>query len=115
MLDRRALGDDRIFRGFDLALPAEEPGDAAVRDLAAQLCTKPESVTVLMLHRHLDRALQIFPGTPVVHMLRDPRDVARSCIGMGWAGDVYHGVDGWIDTERGWDRAAPLLGEAPGF
>jgi hypothetical protein len=47
--------------------------------------------------------------------LRDPRDVARSAIGMGWAGNVFHGLGSWIDTEDGWSvaiaRNRPLVHE----
>jgi hypothetical protein len=41
-----------------------------------------------------------------VHLLRDPRAVARSAIGMGWAGNVYHGIDHWIASERDFERLA---------
>lgn len=37
--------------------------------------------------------------------MRDPRDVALSSIGMGWASSVYYGVDHWLDSERSWDGA----------
>jgi hypothetical protein len=42
-------------------------------------------------------------------MLRDPRDVGRSSIGMGWAGNSYYGIDHWLFSEREWDEAAPDL------
>jgi len=57
-----------------------------------------------MLHRGLSRALDEFPEMRVIHLLRDPRDVARSSIGMGWAGHVYYGVDHWMQTEDEWQR-----------
>ena len=66
---------------------------------------------VLMLHRGLDRLLDLYPEARIVHMLRDPRDVARSSIGMGWAGHVYFGVDHWIKTERGWGRCLHRIPE----
>jgi hypothetical protein len=37
-------------------------------------------------------------------LLRDPRDVARSAIGMGWVGHVYFGVDIWIEAEKSWNQ-----------
>jgi hypothetical protein len=52
---------------------------------------------------------EILPECKVIHMLRDPRDVARSSIGMGWAGNSYYGVDHWIGTEREWAQVAPRL------
>lgn len=59
---------------------------------------------ILMLHHHLDRVLEVHPDIRFIHFLRDPRDVARSSIGMGWAGTVYHGVAHWMETEGDWNR-----------
>lgn len=54
------------------------------------------------VHRHFDRLLQIWPNAKFIHIVRDGRDVARSCIGMGWAGNIWTGVDGWIEAEVLW-------------
>jgi len=51
------------------------------------------------VHRHFDRLLKIWPDARFVHLLRDGRDVARSVIDMGWAGNVYTGCDRWIEAE----------------
>lgn len=61
------------------------------------------------IHRHFDRAYLLFPDAKYIHLLRDPRDVARSSIGMNWAGNVYYGVDHWFDTEKSWDKLSLLL------
>ncbi len=63
----------------------------------------------LNVHRNFDRAYYLFPNAKYIHLLRDPRDVARSSIGMNWAGNVYYGVDHWIDTEKSWDRLKQRL------
>ncbi len=60
------------------------------------------------LHRHVNRVLTILPTARLIHMLRDPRDVARSSIAMGWAGSLYHGVGHWIGTETDWDAVVKL-------
>ena len=54
------------------------------------------------VHRHFDRLLQIWPNAKFIHIVRDGRDVARSCIGMGWAGNVWTGIDRWIEAENLW-------------
>lgn len=54
------------------------------------------------VHRHFDRLLRIWPDARFIHIVRDGRDVARSCIGMGWAGNVWTGVERWIEAERLW-------------
>jgi hypothetical protein len=55
-------------------------------------------------HRHFDKLLRVWPDARFIHILRDPRDVALSCIQMGWAGNVWYAVDRWIEAEESWDR-----------
>jgi hypothetical protein len=54
------------------------------------------------VHRHFDNVLSIWPDARFIHIVRDGRDVARSCIGMGWAGNVWTGVQRWVEAERLW-------------
>ena len=54
------------------------------------------------VHRHFDRLLRIWPDAKFIHIVRDGRDVARSCIGMGWAGNVWTGIERWIEAENLW-------------
>lgn len=54
------------------------------------------------VHRHFDRLLAIWPNARFIHILRDARDVARSCIGMNWAGNVWTGVERWLEAEQLW-------------
>jgi len=60
-------------------------------------------------HKHFDRLLRIWPHARFVHLVRDGRDVARSCIGMGWAGNVWHGADRWITAEELWASLVPVV------
>jgi hypothetical protein len=61
------------------------------------------------VHHHFDRLLDIWPDARFIRMRRDPRDVARSTIGMGWAGNVYHGADIWIEAFKTWQRLKSRL------
>lgn len=109
-LDRAALADDRIFKSSGLAIPDTSDGAEAFWDMVRQSTKdRPDQCLVLVLHRHLKELLEIFPEVPIVHLVRDPRDVARSSIGMGWAGNTYYGVDHWLKTEQGWDDEAGRL------
>ncbi|MGL5795515.1 MAG: sulfotransferase family protein [Waterburya sp.] len=54
------------------------------------------------VHRHFDKLLRIWPDARFIHIIRDGRDVARSCIGMGWAGNVWTGIERWIEAETLW-------------
>ncbi len=106
VLDRRALDTTRIFHASGLTLPETTDGRAGFADLLAQQDPGPDKVLVLVMHRKLDLLLDLMPDVRIVHFLRDPRDVARSSIGMGWAGNTWYGIHHWIKTEKQWDRAA---------
>jgi hypothetical protein len=56
------------------------------------------------VHRHFDRLLWIWPDARFIHLVRDGRDVARSTIEMGWAGNYWTGVVPWIEAEELWLR-----------
>ena len=100
---RHWLSTNRIFQATHLELDASLGFVDQVRDLVAQV-SREGALTALSIHRHFDKVPLVFPDARFIHLLRDPRDVARSSIGMGWAGHVYHGVNHWIDTERSWDK-----------
>ncbi len=110
--DRTALAADRMFRAQNIDLPRGLDGPALFDALLAALAAKGEGQLCLTLHRGLPAMLAQRPGTRVVHLLRDPRDVARSTIAMGWRGTLYHAVGQWMDTERDWDRACASLDPA---
>jgi hypothetical protein len=58
------------------------------------------------VHRHFDQLLRIWPDARFIHLIRDGRDVARSCIGMGWAGNVWTGSKRWLEAEQLWTKMA---------
>jgi len=61
------------------------------------------------VHRSFDRLLHIWPDARFLHIIRDPRDVARSVIGMGWAGNVWTGLAKWLEAEQCWNRLQARL------
>lgn len=109
--DLEALRLDRIFRARGLHLPPGLDGLDLLAEMLAQLSAGAPGRTSLNIHRHPDRLAAACPEARVVHLVRDPRDVARSSIGMGWAGTLFHGVGHWIGTEEAWARAAPAFPE----
>lgn len=81
--------------------------DRLCRHVAA---LRPEGKTLaLCLHRDFVTAREVFPSARFLHLLRDPRDCARSAMAMGWAGNVYHGLGPWLRAEESWDRVQPQL------
>ncbi len=69
-----------------------------------------KSIIGATVHHHIDRIQHLWPAARYIHLLRDGRDVARSCMSMGWAGNMYHAVERWIDAEQTWER---LRGKIP--
>jgi hypothetical protein len=63
----------------------------------------PKQIVGATVHRHCDRLLHVWNQARFIHIVRDPRDVASSCIGMGWAGNVWAGVRLWLEAEQLWD------------
>ncbi|RKZ40980.1 MAG: sulfotransferase, partial [Gammaproteobacteria bacterium] len=61
------------------------------------------------VHHHFDRLLRIWPQAKFIHIIRDGRDVARSNITMGWAGNIFIGVDLWIKAEQLWQKLSIQL------
>lgn len=107
-LDRDALKASRIFRQSGLTLPETANGtDALAQMLREDRAASDKPVHILILHRDIAKIRRLFPDARYVHLLRDPRDVARSSIGMGWAGNTWHGVDHWIHTEASWQQNRP--------
>lgn len=101
------LREDRIFQSQTLDIPNGLDGVALLDSFLAQLQAKGDGIFTLNIHRGISHVAEILPECKVVHMLRDPRDVARSSIGMGWVGNSYYGIDHWLASEREWDESAP--------
>ena len=110
--DREALAEDRVFQAGGLRMPDDRDGAVALRDMVAQI-GRDGRIPVLMLHRRMDVAGTLMPDAAVIRFTRDPRDSARSAIGMGWAGSVYFGVEPWMRTERAWQDYAAGRPSAP--
>lgn len=106
-LDRAGLELDRVFRSSRLAMPTGEGAETFADFLRQQ--EKDDSTLVLVIHREFERLLDLVPDLRIIHLLRDPRDVARSSIGLGWAGSTWYGVDHWIGTETQWNRVSSRL------
>lgn len=109
VIDRSNLLLDRVFISQELICPETSDAQAAVGDMIAQLRNKSDGKLVLMIHRNLTAATALLHNPLIVHLIRDPRDVAASSIGMGWSGNVYYGADHWINTEREWAIISPTF------
>ncbi|TWT97600.1 Sulfotransferase domain protein [Botrimarina colliarenosi] len=61
------------------------------------------------VHHGFEKLPYVWPEARYIHLSRDGRDVARSCIAMGWAGNMYCAADRWVEAEKEWRRMAERL------
>ena len=60
-----------------------------------------------VVHFHFDRLVHLWPEARFIHFLRDGRDATRSAVGMGWAKDLWHAANRWVNAEQTWARMLP--------
>ncbi|MBN2759564.1 MAG: sulfotransferase [Rhodobacteraceae bacterium] len=107
--DKVALASDRMFTAQAIEIPNDLDGLDLMDALLMRLAAKSRGLLCVSMHRDLPLALQLLPGARVIHLLRDPRDVARSSVEMGWAGTLYHAGEHWVRSELEWERARAAL------
>lgn len=95
------LDKSRIFKSKHLKIDNALNFQDLITSFTTQLSER-DQVLALNVHRNFNRIPALFPDAKYVHLLRDPRDVARSSKEMGWRGNVFYGVDHWINTELSW-------------
>jgi hypothetical protein len=89
--------------GFALDPSLDFPGLA--RDfLRQQRARDGRELVGAVVHHHFDELPRIWPRARFIHLLRDPRDVARSWIEMGFAGNAWSGAGGWLAATEAWSR-----------
>src|SRR5262249_39339240 len=101
-----AMSTDRVFKHAGEVIPNQTTDFPALARGFLRERQKKSNKPVIgaTLHRNMDRALYIWPDARLIHMVRDPRDVSRSIVAMGWAGNTWVAADRWIDAEVRWDR-----------
>lgn len=106
----RYLAYHRIFAtsGFELDATTSYP-ELVDGFLASRQAASGSRYVGATIHFGFSKALKIWPKAKLVHIIRDPRDVSPSVVAMGWAGNVWFGLDKWIEAEDEWDRIEPEL------
>ena len=51
----------------------------------------------------------MWPNAKFIHIVRDPRDVAKSFIKMGWSGNVWCGADRWVKAEEALENVKKVV------
>ncbi len=104
------LDGDRVFRTHGFKIEPHLQYFDLVRSFLEQAAKRSGKLIVgATIHSRFDLLPRIWPNARYLHLIRDPRDVSRSCIGMGWVGNVWYGADIWIDAENRWQRLANTI------
>ncbi len=99
------LSTHRIFLARQLDIDRNLDYPDLVRSFLTQYQQREgKPIIGATVHRSFDRVLYIWPEARFIHIVRDPRDVARSCVAMGWGGNTYTGIARWIEVEKCWDQ-----------
>jgi hypothetical protein len=108
----RNLRLDRVFRaqGFEIdsSLDYSQLVESFL-DQASRATGKP--ICGGTVHSNFHYLKRFWPDARYVHLIRDPRDVARSCIGMGWVGNVFYGTRYWLEPALRWKHLEPTLAD----
>ena len=74
-----------------------------VRSMWSQLAARSaKPLAGCTIHSRFDRVRELWPESKFIFLVRDPRDVARSCIGMGWVGEPTSGARYWREPVTRW-------------
>jgi len=106
----RKLGMDRVFRAHGLTIDPELDYRRLVQGFLRE-ASAPSGKPIVggAIHSNFHELPSLFPGARFIHLLRDPRDVSRSCIGMGWVGHSYFGTQYWLEPVKRWKALEPSL------
>ena len=106
------LSTDRVFQIDGLQIKDSDDYAEIVRDFLVQIQNKTKKRIVgATVHRNIRHLLKIWPGCKFIHIVRDPRDVTRSYVQMGWGGSVWVAADVWLKLEKEWSDLVQTLPE----
>ncbi len=106
------LAHERRFRASNLTVDSYGSyPEIANKMFTEQLARSKKTLTVggAAVHRHFERLPRLWPDAKFIYLYRDPRDVAKSCVQLGWAGNVWTGRQFWLTAEESWKKLSQNL------
>jgi hypothetical protein len=105
------LESDRIFAERNLTINRQLSYSQLVNsflDQERERYGKP--LLCAVSHKNFDKLLKIWPHARFIHLVRDGRDVAYSCVTeMGWYGNFWRSVEYWEKSERLWTALQQVI------
>jgi hypothetical protein len=105
-----AMATDRVFKHAGEVINGSDYRTIVDNFLREKQRKSGKRIIGATVHRSMDRLLSVWPEARFIHMLRDPRDVSRSIVAMGWAGNTWVAAERWLDAEQRWNRIRSRIG-----
>jgi hypothetical protein len=100
-----SLAESSQARESRVVIRAELDFPRLVRSLFDQLAARTRKpICGVTAHRHFERILGLWPDARFIYLVRDGRDVARSHVEVGLAGNVWAAASVWRRAELEWRR-----------
>jgi hypothetical protein len=104
------LESNFIFQAYPLSIDTSLDYPHLVDSFLRQMIVQShKSMVGAKIRENYNRVLRIWPDARFIHLIRDGRDVARSIVGMGWAGNILRGAEYWLRSEEMWDQLRELI------
>ena len=104
------LSQSRQARRHRVVIHGELDVPGLTRSLLAQLGARTRKpIFGVTAHHHFARILALWPDARFIYLLRDGRDVARSYVERGLAGNVWAAASVWREAEREWAQLCARL------
>lgn len=99
------------FKRLGLSVPTGLPFTGIARALIEQVAAAKPGATVIgaTVQHDFDRLLWLWPDARFIHLVRDGRDVAAANVRSRDVGNLWHGIDDWVDVETLWERMSHKL------
>lgn len=99
------LVNNRIFQLAELNINKDLTYPELIDDFLYQIKIRDNKQYIgATVHLYFDKILEIYPDAIFIHITRDPRGVACSNIGLGWAGNGWGAAQSWLDSEKLWSK-----------
>jgi hypothetical protein len=104
------LRSDRVFQHSQFKVNPDFDYVELVNDFLLQKKQRDKALIVgATVHYKFNRIPRIWPNAKYIYLLRDGRDVSRSVMQMGWAGNLWTAADKWLEAEVDWEAMHPSL------
>ncbi|MFL0810263.1 MAG: sulfotransferase [Agarilytica sp.] len=110
---REALSIDKGFRlsGYEL-LDSDNFEEVVTGFFRQRMQQDQKPLVGSVVHHDFENLTQLWPNAKFMYLSRDPRDVARSSVKMGWHGSAWGGASIWETAYDSWVSLKKQLPES---